>query len=157
MELNLDKRFSFWNCWNTTINPDNSYSHGGLPKRPQPVSARSLNPGRAHRILALLLTFTSVVATTPAWSNQGKTLLRLDASGSMWQRISDGYKFEIAQRALVIDRVCHRHPCQACALRHPVARRYLSLRRDNRVQRHYRYRVGLTRSCLHTCQRYRRV
>lgn len=48
----------------------------------------------------VLLAVASVFVTTPAWSEQGKTILVLDASGSMWQKISDGYKIKIAQQVV---------------------------------------------------------
>lgn len=51
-------------------------------------------------LLTLALATTALTTTTSVLADQGKTILVLDASGSMWQKISDGYKIKIAQQVV---------------------------------------------------------
>ncbi len=48
-------------------------------------------------IPALFFALALLLFNTLAHAQDGKTILVLDASGSMWQKISDGYKIRIAQ------------------------------------------------------------
>ena len=45
--------------------------------------------------IALLLGLS--ILTSTAIAQEGKTILVLDASGSMWGKVDDGYKIKIAQ------------------------------------------------------------
>jgi len=55
---------------------------------------------RTGRLLAGISLALSLILTPSAHAQDGKTILVLDASGSMWAQIADGHKISVAQEVI---------------------------------------------------------
>ena len=62
--------------------------------------ARLISSHQRHWLLTPLLLLVFTCFTSIAYAQQGKTILVLDASGSMWQKIDEGYKISIARNVI---------------------------------------------------------